>query len=533
MTEKKLSKEEMLQKIGEKVEESKLLTSQFNRLKNKDSKVCHICGKSDEYSKLSGKCIFHCEKDDWYSINEKQEKIWDREKVDNFWEKLRNDSDLMEKMGFNYFVFPRFSEDTFWKKKEEKIFKKGAVFLWCTFLDDANFFEVKFNGNLIFFFCDINGNAIFNHAKFLKYADFAQNKFCQNLSFSESIFNNNGRFNKNEVLKDIRLSNTLFLKNFDFTENIITGIAELSLIRCSGEINFMATKFKKDVTFWLTKLNKASFEGVTFSKDHQVLFQDAELGHSVFSHIVFSQKIIFRRSHLEFVTFPDSKIDQAQFSECYFNNFLKRKAIFDEILIRSKQQKSIKEKDKNIIRFLEKVKSDKTFSKDYEEVEELNRQLKKNFEEKKDYETAGDFHIGEMEMRRKKFLAEVKEKNVGKNWFTRFFIGGWDFITVNFIIRFLLFWYWILSEYGEKPGRVFAWFLLIPIFATLYFWSFGFEYFGKSFEFALTSFIPLLPKNIEVDTLNWIQRSIFYFETIISAILWFLLLLSIQRKFRR
>lgn len=36
------------------------------------------------------KCIFHCEKDGWFTINEKNKKNWNEKKVNEFWETIRN-----------------------------------------------------------------------------------------------------------------------------------------------------------------------------------------------------------------------------------------------------------------------------------------------------------------------------------------------------------------------------------------------------------------------------------------------------------
>ena len=48
---------------------------------------------------------------------------------------------------------------------------------------------------------------------------------------------------------------------------------------------------------------------------------------------------------------------------------------------------------------------------DFENVEIRYRQFKKNFEEKRDWESAGDFYHGEMLMRLKKYCAERVEKS--------------------------------------------------------------------------------------------------------------------------
>jgi len=79
----------------------------------------------------------------------------------------------------------------------------------------------------------------------------------------------------------------------------------------------------------------------------------------------------------------------------------------------------------------------------FRQVEILYRQLKRNYEEKRDYHGAGDFHFGELEMRRKQ-----------KTWW-----GQWTSLTLP---------YRLFSGYGEKWGRALAWFFItVFLFAGL------------------------------------------------------------------
>ncbi|MDO8127819.1 MAG: hypothetical protein Q6359_11420, partial [Candidatus Brocadiales bacterium] len=85
----------------------------------------------------------------------------------------------------------------------------------------------------------------------------------------------------------------------------------------------------------------------------------------------------------------------------------------------------------------------------YEPVRRLYLELKKNFEDKRDWNTAGDFHYGEMECGRK-----MKE--------------GW--LRRN-ILSLEAVYYW-LSGYGERPLRAFVAlmllvFLLFPVILSM------------------------------------------------------------------
>lgn len=89
---------------------------------------------------------------------------------------------------------------------------------------------------------------------------------------------------------------------------------------------------------------------------------------------------------------------------------------------------------------------------EYSHVEALYRQFKKNLEEERDWEDAGEFHYGEMECKRRGLTGKTE-------WRT--------FLRQNFG---LLAWYRYFSGYGERPLRALCWFVFyILFFAGLYY----------------------------------------------------------------
>ncbi len=463
------------------------------------NQTCIICNKEDEFSQKTTKCIFHCEKDEWF-IAKNSEKEWDKNLVKRFWKEVRTEKMEKKDYTFHYFIFPAFeieefkkignlivseTHGNFWNGNEEKkIFEKEVGFQKATFLE-----HVKFGG-----------------VAFLEKVDFNYANFLEETSI-EGTFEKSADFHE-----------TQFHKKVSFGGHFKESIVCFTVTKFANGASFKAT-FDKDVFFPGTQFgNIVSFHDCKFKGS--IFFYDSNLPDGSY----------FRRTNLVNAFFKDIPLDNVSFWECKFPTIKGRKGLHDEKMLQYKEKDVIfKQKLKKELNSWENLPN----TGDYESVENLYQQLKKNFEERRDYETAGDFHIGEMEMRRYKFKAEVRDRNKGGNFLTKFLFSIWNWTTFNTARRFLLYWYFMFSEYGEKPGRVFTWFLLIPIFAVLYFWSFEFENLRVATEFAFTSFIPLLPKNIELNTLTWVSRAIFYFETIISSIIWFLLLISIRRKFKR
>jgi hypothetical protein len=79
-------------------------------------------------------------------------------------------------------------------------------------------------------------------------------------------------------------------------------------------------------------------------------------------------------------------------------------------------------------------------------IERLYRDLKQNYEDRRDYERAGDFHYGEKEMRRQN--PETPRE-----------------------LRFFLWLYWLFSGYGERYRRPLLWAGLLFVGSTIgYMW---------------------------------------------------------------
>ena len=120
------------------------------------------------------KCIFHCEKDDWFSISEKNEKTWNKEKVDEFWEEIRIYISNRKKSYkwvyyFDNLIFPDidisllngipmnkdkklYKDFYFWRKNDKLEFENLLEFYKCSFftirleeitIDSISFRELK------------------------------------------------------------------------------------------------------------------------------------------------------------------------------------------------------------------------------------------------------------------------------------------------------------------------------------------------------------------------------------------------------
>ncbi|HHT9131384.1 MAG TPA: hypothetical protein ACFYED_02745, partial [Candidatus Tripitaka californicus] len=172
----------------------------------------------------------------------------------------------------------------------------------------------------------------------------------------------------------------------------------------------------------------------------EVVFQNVDLSHCSFLHSSID-KVDFRycefgKEEKSFFIFPPRKQnvlrDELEADEAVGAG-LKPAPTVDELDGDEDVEKNLSETDTRFFPFTsfrvrmtkgeEKLREEK-----YEPVRRLYLELKRNFEDKKDWNTAGDFHYGEMECRRKMY--------------------GW--LGRNILSLEALYW---TSGYGERPKR--------------------------------------------------------------------------------
>src|SRR3990167_5878724 len=271
-----------------------------------------------------------------------------------------------------------------------------------------------------------------------------------------------------ESKDSIDLKGCYFPKGFDYTE-----------IKLSFDVpvDFSEAPFSKEAYFIGATFSKGKGAGTTFSKGanvnnaefrERVRFQSLGSGDegkpvflgpgSSFQYTRFTVDSVFQDVDLSHCSFLHSNIDKVDFRYCKFNEKTEGPFFFF-----SNQRKNVLrdelDADQHVILTLNEVKGKnlksggdssapqqrKPREEEYEPVRRLYQELKCNFENKKDWNTAGDFHYGEMECRRNGRL------------------GGWlDFLLVTT--------YYGASGYGERPSWAFIVLILLifGVFPLIY-----------------------------------------------------------------
>jgi uncharacterized protein YjbI with pentapeptide repeats len=342
-----------------------------------------ICGRDAEENTEEGLCILH---------SRHPNKDYRR-----FDEAL---AEHCKKNGDNFrrLVFPglrNFSEATFdteadfygatfteWASFFHARFTQGADFSGAKFTAVANFFEATFAKNTKFSEATFTGWANFSVATFNDWTSFARATFTEGACFDDAEFLTRAVFSNAEFLTRASFVDAKFTEGADFSGTSFGNVAEFVRARFLGRTRFLPRQERGNrIQIFLGTL--VNFREVDMAPD-AVVFQDADL-----------QKCQFLGTDLR----------KAEFTNVKWPEKRGRFEVYDQVDAERKG-----ENDK------------------WAHIEQLYRQLKQNYEDRRNYKRAGDFHYGEEQMRRKN--PETPR-------------GLWFFLTL----------YWLVSGYGEQCLR--------------------------------------------------------------------------------
>jgi uncharacterized protein YjbI with pentapeptide repeats len=302
-----------------------------------------------------------------------------------------------ERNGDNFadFVFPGKADFS------RTVFRERADFSRATFIGETDFRDVTFSKETSFSGAVFREKADFGLARFYGQADFHRATFSKKASFMGVIFSeaaifDSATFSENAVFSPIQFNKEAFF----------------SVTTFSGEVDFGGAEFSKEANF-----NGAIFSGRTLfagretsTKTFGYIFADAEVDFTEVT-IQSPESMTFQHADLMKCLFRETDLRKVQLVGIKWPGKSRRVCLYDEFLLVQSGEMSVESRS---------------------EIERLYRQLKQNYEDRRDYERAGDFHYGEKEMRR---------QNPDTTWGLRLFL------TL----------YWLFSGYGERYLRPLLW----------------------------------------------------------------------------
>lgn len=358
--------------------------------------------------KRDGKCIFHLE-----NKTDEESEMFKKEFPRYVNTNASNDfTGFIFPKGFEFFNNIKFKKDVYFNDAKFH----GVTFDHTIFEDNVSFFKAEFFGEANFSNSIFNGDVYFDYTKFRNNVSFDSTKFNKRTSFDRSKF------------KSFEINEETFIASFYQAE--FNNVSFFGTRFENADANFLFAIFNNKTAFHLTRFNKkVYFSNVNFFGD--VYFNNVNFGEhmAMFDKIRFHETCEFNSIDLSNVCFLDSDVCDVEF----FNVTWKR------------------ENNRNI-NVAEKFAG-------YAPVSQLYRRLRMSYEKRYMFAEAGDFFIGEMEMRRKNVTTKNKRLRNIILWSKR-----------NFYILGI---YKHLSYYGENYHRpVFFGIMLIllyPILIYLYF----------------------------------------------------------------
>ncbi len=259
--------------------------------------------------------------------------------------------------------------------------------------NDFHFEGIRFPDDLDLSYKLFDKNTYFVGAEFKGRVDFSSTRFNGVAFFRNCIFHQTANFGKAKFFKRANFRLIKFMENVTFQSARFVRQADFGLTEFKSEASFNLTTFENSARFPLTKFSALSgcirFTNTRFLKPGEILFAQNDF-----------QKVLFRYTDLSLIKFENVKWPKKSKREG------RRRYLADEVDIKNKSYRT-----------------------HYEDVRILYLQLKRNFEERKNFLEAGDFYYGEMECYRK------------SNNFRRYF-------PLNFVNLFR-----ISSGYGQRYIR--------------------------------------------------------------------------------
>ena len=339
-------------------------------------------------------------------------------------------------------------------------FTQDAHFGAATFMQGADFSGAKFTQRASFYRATFTQEANFSEATFTQDADFIEAKFTQRASFYGATFTQDAAFGVATFTQQASFSDARFTQRASFYRATFTEDAHFGA-RFTQQASFSDARFMQDAGFhWATFTQEALFGGTKFEK--LASFEAATfLGPAEFRETVFREDgksepgpifVSAQFSRPEAVIFYKTYLGQALFHDCDVSKF-----VFSSVRWRQRKGKGKRMVFEEIVDLWHgaasalKPGSDNPNERDYGLIAELYQQLKKNYDDRKDYWTAGDFHYGELEMKR----LSSRHRNRVLRWLHRH-VG-------------LVAWYKYANAYGESYLRPALWLgAVLFLFTLLY-----------------------------------------------------------------
>lgn len=320
---------------------------------------------------------------------------------------------------------------------------------------EANFSGFVFPATWSFGKWAFRARCVFNRTIFAGPADFFGTCFAQRAIFSEAQFLGEANFIVTDFVGDAVFWAATFARAATFDQTFFRRTANFEFARFLGAVNFRETVFRGD-----PRQKMGGPCARTMREGGRPDEPEGEEPGPIFklAYFEYPRLAVFYRTYLGLALFNNCDVSELSFSDVEWRRRKNGKnMVFEEdVSLAHNAAQSVRLAIHNFE------------ARNYRLIAELYQQLKKNYDNRRDYWTAGDFHYGEMEMRR---LVTPQPGRVACFLLKR---GRWG----HWLAGFRQWWhrhmgvaacYRAVSEYGESYIRPVLWLLAtLLIFALLY-----------------------------------------------------------------
>jgi len=366
---------------------------------------------------------------------------------------------------FTGFVFPAFDS-------RGRTFAAKCIFTGAKFTQLAYFAQVTFTRGVEFAGARFEQIAHFNKATLAQDADFHGATFPAGAAFPEAVFSGRVNFRDASFHDLAYFTGAKFGDRVDFGRTKFMQDAYFGGAVFNDELYCVGARFEKQVYFSrATFIGNADFGGTTFS-DNLFFFQASFKGLGDFTRSKFLGGAEFRETDLrgideqtpslvflrtEFIRPEGILFYKVYLGRCLFHNCDVSRVSFSSVNWRERsgnRKRMVFEEDVELTHGPASALMPSEGSpdeRDYRLIAELYQQLKRNYDDRKDYWTAGDFHYGEMEMKRLATPADripqaLGSVLLGKARYQR--VRRWLHQRLSVVA-----WYKYASQYGESYAR--------------------------------------------------------------------------------
>jgi len=330
-------------------------------------------------------------------------------------------------------------------------FTRRADFSWASFTQDAVFFGARFTQDADFLGAIFTQAAVFIRATFTQDVYFDGATFAQYAHFESATFTQDANFAVATFTQDADFFGATFTQHADFSSATFKLRALFRFARFLGRVDFRETRFRGDPEMPSANDLEHPTEELARKRDSCLLPGSVLTG----AYFERAEDVYFYKTYLGLALFHNCDVSEFKFSDVTWleRPGSRKRMAFDEIV-------DSKCPDASALR----PKEDTADSRNYRLIAELYQQLKKNYDDRRDYWTAGDFHYGEMEMKRLatppagrilRWLTEhKKERAAPRAWKLK---QGWH-QRMGFAA-----WYKRWSEYGENYTRPLGWLAFVVL----------------------------------------------------------------------